>query len=444
MTTAHAGAVRRRREPPPGLPTVLTAVVLLVVGTLLASLRLTWLEQQTLWAEDGRDFVSDALARPSITTLFAPFGGYQQFLPRVLAWVATSVTGPEHLAPVVTLLACATVGSVSALLFLYSRSVLTSPVLRVLLALVPPLIPTAPREALGTLDNLHTFLLLLAPWAFAFVPRSWWTSAATAVVALVVLLSEAQAVLLLPLLLIGVRSSRKWPVVAAAVLGAVVEVVTIVTAPRLHVDYGPAHITLADAALGFVTAAVPAAWTWDLTSVAHVIAAAGTLPFLAAAAVGIALAAAGAVVGRWSHRWLIVATVLMAGAVWTGAILITPAPAFAFTHDTAQHVAGFGVWRYTTAASGFLLVALVVVADALVTGRGRTRRVLALVVALTVAVPLVVDVHTPPSSRDGGPALVTQVEPARVTCRSGGSRTVAVRQQPATWVTTLPCAYVTR
>ncbi|MFZ7088763.1 hypothetical protein [Curtobacterium sp. RRHDQ10] len=420
------------------------AVLITVASTAIADARLTPTDRHTLWAEDGRDFVSDALAHGLWGSIAIPLGGYLQVLPRFLAWFATAIAGPEHLAQTVTLLSCLCVGVVSALLWVYSHDRLASPVLRVLLALVPPLIPTAPREALGTMNNLHWFLLLLAPWVFAFVPRTWWTSAATAALALVTMLSETQAALFIPLLLLGIRTPRKWPVVVAVVVGTVAEILTTLTSPRELIDYGPAHIDAADVAIGFLTVPFPATWTGDLPDVARIYSKVGIAVFAITAAVSIAVVVAAAVVGTRRRLWMIVATVAGAIAVWSAAILISPAPGFDFVPATAEHIASFGVWRYTMIVSGFLLAALVVAADAFLARPRVAMRLLGISVAAAVVVPLVVNVAPLPSSRDLGPALGTEIPAATEQCAIDPTADVQVGQAPARWSTTLPCSYVTR
>lgn len=439
----------------------LVAVVVLVVATAVSWARLDPVARATLWAEDGRDFVSDASTEGLGATLFRPFGGYLQLLPRLLAWVATRVTGPEHLAQVVTLLACATVGVVSALLWAYGRTLLGSDAAALLLAAVPPLIPTAPREALGTLNNLHSWLLLLAPVLFAAVPRRRWSAWAAAAIALVVLLSEPQAVVFVPLLLLGIRSPRRWPLVGAVLLGAVAAVVTAVVAPRPVIDYGgDATVTLWDAVLGFVGVPVVTVWTSDLDGAGTVARAAGVAPFVVLAVVCLAVVVVAALRATGPQRALLAALVVGAGVVWSAALLVTPAARFAFSDGFAEHVAAFGPIRYTTPTSGLLAMALVVAAAALWTRRSaaggedarhRTRIVLrrsaAGVLAVAVLVPLVLGFHPDVASgRDAGPTVPSQLEQARTACALPGATSVDLRQSPdrSPWTTTLSCADVER
>lgn len=423
------------------------AVLVLALSTAVAWSRLDPVQRATLWAEDGRNFVSEYMVDGLGATLFRPFGGYLQLVPRLIAATSSTVASPEHLAQTVTLLSCAGVGAVSALLYLYGRTLLRTPVAPFLLAAVPPLIPTAPREALGTMNNLHSFLLLLVPFALLVVPRSWWTSAATALVVATIVLSETQALLFAPLLLVGIRLRRKWPVVAAFLAAGAAQVVTSALFPRPALHYGAATpVTLADVVVGFVTVPLPTVWTTRLDAVAATITAAGMTPFVVLAVVCVGVAVAGIVLGRGVHRWLIAATVLGAAALWSAALLVTPAGAFAFTQGVAEHVAHFGTIRYATVSSGFLLIALVVTADAL-WGPGWVRRAAAVVIAVAVAVPLVVNHHdSGHATRSDGPTIASQVPAAREACATDDRAEALLKQSPdrAPWTVTLTCEYLER
>jgi hypothetical protein len=411
---------------------VLVAVVVGVLATTAAWFRIDPVAQASLWAEDGRDFVSEETLLGLGATLFRSFGGYLQFMPRVVASLSDSVADAAHLAQTVTALSCAVVGGVSALLWVYGRTLLRTRTAPFLLAAVPPLIPIAPREALGTMNNLHSFLLLLLPFVLVSVPRSWWTAAGSAIV-----LSEPQAVLFAPLLLLGIPRRRKWLVAAAFVVSSAAQLATTALFPRPAISYGSTPVTLADVVLGFVTVPVPAVWTARLDAVGAAVSGVGVWPFVVLAAVCLAAAVAGVVLGGTAHRWLLPGTVLGAAVVWSASLLVSPAEGFVFTAGVADHVAVFS----PTVTSGFLLVALVVTADAL-WGRGSVRRVLAVVLAGAVAVPLVVGFHdTGHNTRSDGPTLPSQVDEARATCERTGGPTVVVRQAPdyAPWLTTLPC-----
>lgn len=434
----------KMRSLSPSARTALIATILFVACTVAAYLRVTPLARHVLWAEDGRNFVSDASVQGLWASLFTPIGGYQQMLPRLLASLATAVAGPVYLAQTVTLLACATVGAVSALLFILSRGVLQSPVLRILLAAIPPLIPTAPEESLGTLNNLHSYLLLLSPWLFLFIPKKWWSSIASGALAALILLSETQAIIFMPLLLVGIRRPKKWPIIAGAVLGAVIEVVTFAGTPRVQYNFGPTHITPWDVIVGYLAVPLAASWTYHLHFIAEVITHVTLLPLILLAVVMLGLAVVAAIWAAPKQRWMIIATTLGSGIIWSAAILVSPAPGFEFAQHTFQDVSGFGVWRYSSVSSGFILCALVLIADTLLQRSVRSARIIAVAIAIVVALPLVVNWWTPPSQRSQGEPLAVQIAAAQQQCSAGKTKDPQFVESPPGWIMTLTCSYVRR
>ncbi len=57
------------------------AVLVLALSTAVAWSRLDPVQRATLWAEDGRNFVSEYMVDGLGATLFRPFGGYLQLVP---------------------------------------------------------------------------------------------------------------------------------------------------------------------------------------------------------------------------------------------------------------------------------------------------------------------------------------------------------------------------
>lgn len=297
------------------------------------------------------------------------------------------------------------------------------------------------------MNNLHSFLLLLVPWALLFVPRTWWSSAATACLVAAIVLSETQSFIFAPLLLLGIRARRKWPIVGAFVVASIAQVATYIWFPRQPIDYGSTTpVTVRDVAVGYLTVPLMTVWTTRLDAVATFVSSHGVTPFLALAAVCIGAAASGIVVGSAPHRWLIPATVLGSVTVWAAALLVTPSDSFAFSHGLARHVATFGTIRYATVTSGLLLISLVVVADAL-WGSGWVRRGLAVSLAVVLVVPMVVNYHDGgPAQRSEGPTVESQLPAARDQCATDRTATVQLKQSPdrPPWTVTLSCVYVER
>ena len=225
------------------------------------------------------------------------------------------------------------------------------------------------------MNNLHSFLLLLVPVVLLAVPRSWWTSAGTAVLVVAVVLSDTQALLFAPLLLAGIRDRRKWPVVGAFLAAGAAQVATVVAFPRPAISYGASGpVTIADVVVGFVSIPLTTVWTTRLDAVSTLIADAGTAPIVALTVVSVAVAVAAIVSGQAVHRWLVSATVLGAAALWAAALLVTPAQAGSSSRGASPTTSRTSARSGTPpSARACLFLALVVTADA-IWGRHRLRR----------------------------------------------------------------------
>lgn len=173
----------------------------------------------TIWAEDGRVFLTDALEADSNFVLFRPLAGYMHLVPRVLAEIASLL--PLEVAAIVFSLGPALI---VASLALYSitafREVLPSLPSRIVLAVLVALLPASATESANNAANLHFYLNFGALAALIHRPRSWPGVLAGSLLAFAAATSDPRAALLVPLgvwvLLKGTRPQR----VIAAALGA--------------------------------------------------------------------------------------------------------------------------------------------------------------------------------------------------------------------------------
>lgn len=180
----------------------------------------------SLIAEDGKIFLSQALSQHFLDSLATSYQGYLHTGPRVIALVATWF--PLEQAPLVmSLLTAVAIAAVALYVFEASAAWIASPLLRAVLALAVPFVPITARQMAGTVSNLHWYLLFGAFWAVVCPWRSrGWLAASTALVALAVL-SDPQVAVLLPLALamaaFAWRDWRGWVVPASIVAGLVVQ-----------------------------------------------------------------------------------------------------------------------------------------------------------------------------------------------------------------------------
>ena len=163
----------------------------------------------SLIAEDGKIFLSQALSQHFVDSLGTSYQGYLHTVPRVIALAATWF--PLGQAPLVmSLLATLVVALLAVYVFHASAAWIASPILRGVLALAVPFIPVTAHEMSGTVSNLHWYLLYSAFWAVISPWRTrWWLAMSTAVVALAVL-SDPLTAVLLPIALVFAVRGREW------------------------------------------------------------------------------------------------------------------------------------------------------------------------------------------------------------------------------------------
>jgi hypothetical protein len=196
---------------------------------------LTWLQMvrrpddpplwDSLFTEDGKVFLSQALSQHFLDSLATSYLGYLHTAPRFVALVATWV--PLDDAPlVISLVTTAAVALVCAYVFEASAAWIASPILRGVLTLAVAFAPVTAREIQGSLSNLHYFLIYGSFWAVICPWRSLpWMAASTLVVGAAVLSNPLCAVLL-PIALafaLRARQRRAWVLPGVLVLGVAVQ-----------------------------------------------------------------------------------------------------------------------------------------------------------------------------------------------------------------------------
>jgi hypothetical protein len=436
------------------------ATVAVAIGTaLLVWWRLGPVTRSTVWAEDGGVFLRERIALGPVDSLLHPYAGYLHLVPRVLVDLAWAAPVADY-ARVVSAGACVVVGLVAATVFVLARDVVPSWPLRLVLAVVPALLPLTPYEIGGNAANLHWFLLLAAPWCFAYRSRTWWGSAAVAVVTAAVVLTELQTVVFLPLLLLAwlplrdASGARAWPravpVTVVALVGGAAQVTAAITDHRISRPGSPAF---ADVVAGWVLQPFAGAWDRDVGAAVRLVVAHGWAAVLVPLALVVLVVVGALAVGSWRSRWMVLGLAVGSGGVWWAALVANGGAAQEWSHPVAA-LAAVPPQRYA-AASGLLLVAAVVVAasvlvgwrgrSASVPGRGRTGGAVRLLgvaagwclVALVVAAA-VGNAAPGPTRRSDGPVWAAQIPAAVAACEGDRSRVVDVRTAP--WSAQVPCS----
>jgi hypothetical protein len=208
------------------------AGLLVVLGTLISWERLPAGTRDTLWAEDVRNFLSDAVKYGPLPALTHSYAGYLHTVPRVIAGLTMQLVPVSGWAVSMTLGACLVTGIVAGLVYVTSGTIIAWMPARIALAAITFLVPLAPREVLGNTANLHWYFLWLAPWLLLYRPATRAASWIVAVAALFAALTEIQMALFIPLMLWQHRDRRRVPIRALFLLGIALQVVATLIAPR--------------------------------------------------------------------------------------------------------------------------------------------------------------------------------------------------------------------
>lgn len=197
--------------------------------------RLPEASRDTFWAEDAKTF-SVRMLDPGLLpwSVFTSYDGYVHVLPHSLAFLLWHVLPIpiELMAQAFTAAACAVAAAVAMGIHLLTGAWGLNIAGRLVLAFTTVLVPGLGFEVLGNLANVHWLLLWLAPFVFLARPRRWWTAILLGVVAFVILTSEVQSALFTPLLLWHVRDRRRWPMLAGAFVGAVIQFIALLGGGR--------------------------------------------------------------------------------------------------------------------------------------------------------------------------------------------------------------------
>lgn len=471
------------------------AVGVFVLAVTLAWSRMPAAVRDVLWAEDGRTFLGEGVQYGTLGTLTRSYAGYLHQYPRIVAGVVQHVLPVEAWATGIAFGAVVGTGLVAAVVFVCTRDVTSrlSPsaayTTRVGIALAAVLVPIATNEVLGNLANVHAYFLWMMPFVLLNRPRSWWSSVGLAVVTLLGALTETQAIVFAPLLLLGFRVRRSWPVKAAFLVGAGLQLAVWLGSNQHRGQVGRATIDLASLADGF---GLNAGMTTFLSRVASgaILAAVGPWAGLAFVVPFVVAFAWVLLRGDRTQRTLAVVLALYSIVLWCAAVVLNPKPAYAYASMSPGFLRYAWVSRYGMfpATAGLVLVVLALVAPgrrrrdragAAVAGsvptdpsrrslrprRGSERPVFATAVRSTVAVILLAVVLAQfrpwgPVLRTDGPRYREAVNEAREACRTlPADEAIRIRSAPQTqqdtpgppsrqaptsfWSLSMSCAVVT-
>lgn len=425
----------------------LAAPFLVFGAALLAAwYRMPSASRDTFWAEDARIFSERALDVGQLPwSVFTSYDGYVHVLPQAIAlalWYGPPIP-IELMARAFTFSACAVAAAVAALVYWLTAGWKLNVAGRLLLAFTTVLVPGLSYELLGNLANVHWFLLWLAPFLFLARPASWWSSALLGALSFIVLTSEVQAVLFTPLLLWKIRDPRRWPLLAGAAAGAIVQGVAVLGGGRQ--TWGPSLPSPISIIDGYAMQVPLMGLSGTGQSASTIVAYSGWAAAFAAL-IPFVICVVWWAWGSRSRSLLAGGVFFASFAIWTAGYALNQSSAFDFsTADRATLLAGIPLLRYAIVPL-MLLFACVGLAVGVQELRLKTlhRSVAGALIVLclaTFAVNYRVEV---PSLRTAGPTWAVGLESAREECESKpGDEEVEIPIAPVQyWTFTIECRRV--
>jgi len=193
-----------------GQPALYAAVQMaaVFVGIFVLLLRLAGVPAwEGLYAEDQGVFLPDAIAHP--WHLLVPYGGYEEFVPRLVGQLVSYLPLADAAVPFAV--AGAGVAALCAL-FIYHAlgGWIGSPWLRVLAGAALILLPLAPIEIADCTVGCPWYLMAALFFGLLWRPRGWAGMTAAALIAFAASSSELLALVYAPLVLLRVIALPRW------------------------------------------------------------------------------------------------------------------------------------------------------------------------------------------------------------------------------------------
>jgi hypothetical protein len=210
------------------------ALAVLSAGTLLHLARQrgvpVW---NSLWAEDGRVFLTGAL-QDFPGTFLEQNGGYLHVVPRAIAGIVALLPVREAAAGMAVGSAAA-IALIAAFVYAASSEVLESRSARLMLGATVLLVPIPGHELLANTTNLHFYLLFACFWALVWQAETAVALGARGVVVVATALSDPISALFLPLAIVAPayrRSGRALAVSGLFLAGLVIQFAVIADSAR--------------------------------------------------------------------------------------------------------------------------------------------------------------------------------------------------------------------
>jgi hypothetical protein len=418
------------------------SVAAAVIGlTFVTWFRLPEVSRGTLWAEDAAVFLAETISVGSWQSIVEPYAGYLHTIPRVVSAIAYTAGPIEAYAMLVTFLSCMTVAAIATGTYFLSGQLFQHKSYRLMVALIPVLIPVGPLEVLGNAANLHWYLLWLCPWLLIFEPRTWPVRAVLIVATLAAATTEIIVGIFLPLAIWEIVKRKNYAAPAALILGIGLQFLATVANPRYSEAPRLDSMDPLSVIYGFLLQPVGSIWETDADTMALNVVTFGG--FAVAIPVIVICGLLAYIVAYGRAQWKVTALYALAAAAscWAAATVLNPSPELDFANFSKEEwQSKFTFFRYAAAPSMFLLalvpIACAVAEDKGVIGTNKTKYLAPVLLAVFLSNSYLQ--ATP--VRQTGPEWMTGVQTATVQCAADPSLTEAVIPvTPANWQVAVPC-----
>jgi hypothetical protein len=383
----------------------------------------------TLWAEDGKLFLNDAISRPILDTMARPYNGYLHVGPRLVASLA-AVLPLRYAAAVLSGSGALAASTAAAIGYHASASHIPSRVVRLVIAAFVVLLPGAGLEASNNLANAHWYLVYGGFWLLLWPTQRPFELAISSVVLALGALSDPLSLLLVPVLAIRLavlRDRRTLVPAGAFVLGLGLQLIGVaIHGSERFIHH---HITWPSTLVGYVRFGLASSLVQSQWLVRR------HLDVLGWALLAVILLASLLTAVRSRDRAPLLILLLVMSFAW---------------YVAPVRISGYSVPRYWVLPGLFALSALgVCVNDALTrAGPGRAWLVTAMSAALIVIATVDLTASYSVYGRRGkGPTWEEGLRIARERCSAGASMTIVPITPRGTkyhWSVTLPCDRLVR
>jgi hypothetical protein len=418
------------------------SILAAVVGlSFLSWFRLPEISRGTLWAEDAAVFLADTISIGAWQSVVDPYAGYLHTIPRIVSGIAFTVAPIDAYATLISFLSCMVVAAIAVGTYFLSGQLFEHRSQRLMVALIPILVPVGPLEVLGNVANLHWYLLWLCPWLLAYEPRTWSARAVLFVATLAAATTEIIVGIFLPLAIWAIVRRRNYAAPAALILGLVFQVLATFADPRYAESPRLDSMEPLSVIYGFLLQAVGSIWETDAGTMALNIVTFGGYAVAIPSIIVFGLLACTVIYGRAQLKVAALYAFAAAAACWGAATVLNPSPEFDFANFSKEEwLSGFTFFRYAAAPSMFLLalvpMAMAVGEDRKLISRTRTRYLAPVVMAVFLSTSY----FQASTARQTGPEWTTGVQAAAAQCSADSSLTEAViAVTPASWQVAVPC-----